>query len=111
MTTPQKEFTVTLPTQDNNTPPATLTEGEITSLVFVVGTTNYAYAVPATTPVGAAVTVLFSALTPPFVPVAGTAYTADAYAVDANGDGAASASFQWTQAAPVPLAPTNLSVA
>jgi hypothetical protein len=111
MTAPQKEFNVTLPPQDNATPPDTLTAGEITSLVFVVGPDSYTYALPAGTAAGAAVTVLFSALTPPFVPVAGTAYSADSYAVDAGGNGALSNSVSWTQLAAAPLAPTNLSVA
>jgi hypothetical protein len=111
MTTPQKEFTVTLPSVDNATPPNALTVGEITSLVFVIGGTNYAFPVPATTPVGASVTALFAALTPVFAPAAGTSYTADCFAVDSNGNGQLSNSLTWTQAAAVPAAPTNFSVA
>lgn len=111
MTTPQKEFNITLPSQDNATPPDALTVGEITGLDFVVNGTTYAYAVPPTTPVGATLTVLFSALSPPFVPVAGTAYSADAFAIDSNGDGTPSATITWTQAAAVPAAPTGFSVA
>ena len=111
MTTPQKEFTVTLPTQDNATPPDTLTVGEITSVDFVVNSATYSYPVPATTPVGATLTVLFTDLTPVFAPVAGTAYSADCFAVDAGGNGLLSASVNWTQAAAVPLAPTGFGVA
>jgi hypothetical protein len=111
MTTPQKEFTVGLPTQDNATPPDNLTVGQLTALDFVIGGTTYNFPLAATLPVGSTVTVLFSALTPPFVPVAGTSYSADCFVVDANGDSALSNTATWIQAAPVPLPPTNLSVA
>jgi hypothetical protein len=110
-TAPQSKFDLTLPTQDNATPPNTLTAGEITSVVFTVNGTDHAYTLPAGLAAGAAVVALFSACSPAFVPVAGTAYTADVYAVDANGNGIPSASIEWTQAAPVPLAPTGFSVA
>ncbi len=104
MATPQHEFTVGLPTQDNATPPNTLAAGEITSVVFVVSGVNYPYTVPTGTAAGATLTVPFTAVG--FVPTNGTAYTADVYAVDANGNGTASPSVAWTQIAPVPSAPT-----
>jgi len=110
-TAPQSKFSLTLPTQDNATPPNTLTVGEITSLAFVVGANTSTWPVPATEPVGATVTAPFASLTPPFVPVPGTAYTADVYAVDVNGNGLPSASVSWTQSAPVPAAPTGFTVA
>ena len=111
MTTPQKEFNTILPTQDNATPPNNLVAGQLTQLDFVVGGNTYSWPIPATTLPGAAVTVLFSATTPPFVPVAGTVYTADCFAVDSGGDGALSNSITWTQAAAVPAAPTGFGVA
>ena len=104
--TPQSKFDVTLPTQDNATPPDTLAAGQITSLTFVVNGVSYTWPVPAGTAAGAALVVPFSALTPAFAPVPGTAYSADVEAVDANGVGLPSTPMtSWTQAAPVPLAP------
>jgi|SRR5580700_7608454 hypothetical protein len=109
-TTPQSKFNVTLPTQDNTG--AALAAGQITSLLFTVGTATYACPVASSASVpGAALAVPFSALTPAFVPVAGITYTADVQAVDAGGDGIPSASYSWTQAAAVPAACTNFSAA
>jgi len=108
MTTPQSHFTVTLPTTDNTG--AALVPGQLTGLVFTVGTSTYSYALPAGVAPGAGVTALFSALSPVFAPVAGTSYTATAEAVDSGGDGIASAAIIWTEAAAVPAAPTGFSV-
>ena len=108
---PQSEFTVTLPTQDDATPPNALTVGQITVLDFVVGANTFTWPVPATEAVGATVTVPFITLTPPFVPVAGTSYSADVFAVDASGNGLPSTSLTWTQNAAVPAAPTGFMVA
>ena len=110
--TVQSEFTLTLPTQDQAVPPNALVVGQITQLDFVVNGATYVWPVPAATAVGATVTVLFASLTPVFAPVAGTAYTADAFAVDANGNGVPSASVAWTQvaAATAPAAPTGFKV-
>jgi hypothetical protein len=108
---PQSKFTVTLPTQDDATPPNALTVGQITALDFVVGANAFTWPVPATEAVGATVTALFSALTPPFVPVAGTTYSADVLAVDASGNGLPSTTITWTQNAAVPAAPTGFTVA
>jgi hypothetical protein len=84
-----------------------LTAGQITSLDFVVNAVAYTWPVPAGTADGATLTVPFSALTPAFAPVSGTAYSADVEAVDANGVGLPSApNTTWTQSAPVPTAPT-----
>jgi hypothetical protein len=105
-TTPQSKFTVVLPTVDNAVPPNPLVAGQVASLVFVIDTVTYTYAIPAGTGLGATITVPFAGLVPVFVPTAGTAYTADVEAVDANGDSAPSASLSWTQSAPVPAAPT-----
>jgi hypothetical protein len=110
-TTPQSKFDLTLPTQDNATPPDALTVGELTSLTFTIGSSNYTWPIPAATAVGAAVSVPFSALSPVFAPVAGTSYTAEVLATDASGNGLESAPITWTQAAPVPAAPTGFSVA
>lgn len=114
MSTPQSQFTVTLPATDNATPPAALVAGQVTSLVFVVtagtASADYSFAVPATAAPGSTVTAPFANLTPAFVPVNGVAYSADVYAVDADGNGLPSASIAWTQVAPVPAAPTGFSV-
>ena len=112
-TTPQSKFNVTLPTQDNTG--ANLVTGQITALLFTIGTappasTASTYAVASSVP-GETLVVPFSALTPPFVPVAGTTYTADVQAVDAGGAGIPSANYSWTQAAAVPAACTNFSAA
>ena len=107
-TTPQSKFNVTLPTQDNTG--ANLVTGQITALLFTIGTATSTYAVASSVP-GETLVVPFSALTPPFVPVAGTTYTADVQAVDAGGDGIPSANYSWTQAAAVPAACTTFSAA
>jgi hypothetical protein len=110
--TVQSQFDLTLPTQDQSTPPNALVAGQITQLDFVVNGTTYSCTVSSATPVGAAVVVPFASLTPVFVPVPGTAYTADVFAVDAAGNGALSSSVAWTQvaAATAPAAPTGFSV-
>ena len=112
MTVPQSKFTVTLPTTDNATPPNALVAGQMTQLDFVVNGTTYSWPIPAATLPGAAVVVPFTALTPVFVPVPGTAYTADAFAVDSLGNGLPSNSQAWTEvAAPTaPAAPTGFTV-
>lgn len=107
----QSQFSITLPSQDNAG--NALTIGQITGLVFEVvsGTpvvsTPYAYAVPSSTPVGGSIVVPFSALG--FAPVGGQTYAADAYAVDANGNGIATPAITWTEDT-VPAAPTGFSV-
>jgi hypothetical protein len=110
--TAQSKFTVTLPTTDQSTPPNALTTGQLTQLDFVIGTATYSWAIPATTEPGATVVVTFAETTPPFVPVAGTTYTADAFAVDAAGNGALSNSQTWTEAAAptAPAGPTGFTV-
>jgi hypothetical protein len=115
--TPQSKFNVTLPTQDTAVPPNALVAGELTQVDFEVtaGGSKSTYAAqidPAALP-GAVLEVPFSATTPPFVPVAGTTYTADAFVVDANGASTPSTSTTWTQvaAAAPPAAPTGFSVA
>jgi hypothetical protein len=113
MTIPQSKFTVVLPTQDNATPPDTLVVGQLTSLGFSVsnGTSTQVYVTAlATSTPGATVSALFANLVPSFVPVPGTTYSADVYAVDSGGNGYPSASVSWTQAAPVPAAPSGFSV-
>jgi hypothetical protein len=112
MSAPQSKFTATLPTQDQSTPPNTLVAGQITQLDFVVNGATYSWPVPAATAPGAVVVVTFAETTPPFVPVPGTSYTADAFAVDASGNGALSNSQTWIQlaAATAPAAPTGFSV-
>jgi hypothetical protein len=99
------KFNVTLPTLD--TAGNALTTGEITSLVFVVNGNSYAATVAANTAPGAALVVPFASLLPPFVP-GSAVYTADVYAVDANGNGTPSASISFNTA--VPAAPTGFSV-
>lgn len=110
MSTPQSKFTVVLPLVDNAIPPDALVAGQITSLVFAItagtATADYSFPVPAADAPGATVVIPFASLTPAFAPVAGVAYSADVFAVDANGNGLPSASQSWTQAAPVPAAPT-----
>ncbi len=110
MTVPQHEFDVVLPTTDQAVPPNALVPGQLTAVNFdiTVGTTKTTYSValdPALVP-GVTVKVPFTAL--PFTPVAGTKYTADAFVVDAAGNGALSTTVTWTQAAPAtpPAAPT-----
>lgn len=114
MTVPQSQFTVSLPSQDNAVPPNALAAGEITSLVFEItagtATADYSWPVPATAAPGSTVTATFASLSPPLKAVNGVSYTADVFAVDANGNGTKSASASWTQFAPVPAAPTNFSV-
>lgn len=110
MTTPQSKFTVALPTQDNATPPGAIVVGQLTSLVFAVtagtATADYSFPIPAAQPVGSSVVAAFASLSPAFAPVNGVAYSADVYAVDAEGNGLPSLSISWTQVAPVPAAPT-----
>lgn len=107
----QSQFNITLPSTDNAG--NALTTGQITALVFEVvsgspaASTPFTYAVPASTPVGGSVVVPFSAIG--FVPVGGTTYAADAYAVDANGNGIATPAITWTEDT-VPAAPTGFSV-
>ena len=109
---PQSKFTLTLATTDNAVPPNQLVAGQVTQLDFVIGGTTYSWLLPAATAPGAVVVVPFTALTPAFVPVPGTVYSADAFEVDANGNGTPSATITWTQiAAPTPpAAPTNFGV-
>jgi hypothetical protein len=114
---PQSKFLATLPTQDTAVPPNALVAGELTQVDFEVnsGGTKTTYAAPIDPAVlpGAVLEVLFTATTPPFVPVAGTTYTADAFVVDENGASVPSTSVTWTQlaAAAPPAAPTGFSVA
>jgi hypothetical protein len=109
---PQSKFTLTLALTDNAVPPNNLVAGEVTQLDFVISGTTYSWPVPAATAPGATVVVPFTALVPVFTPVAGTPYSADAFEVDANGNGTPSATILWTQiAAPTPpAAPTNFGV-
>jgi hypothetical protein len=116
MTVPQSKFQTVLPVTDQSTPPNSLVAGQMTSLVFEVSVggvkTVYSQAIdPATLP-GATVISPFASLTPVFAPVAGKAYTADVYAVDAAGNGAASTAVAWTQlaAATPPVAPSSFGV-
>lgn len=114
MSKPQTEFALNLPTQDNAIPPGALVVGQVTSLVVEItagtATADYTFPVPAGAAPGSAIVAPFADLTPPFVPVNGVPYTADVFAVDADGNGQVSASISWTQVAPVPAAPTNFSV-
>ena len=112
MTTPQHDFTLNLPTTDSSVPPNALVAGQMTQLNFGINGVTYMWPIPAATLPGAAVTVLFANLTPAFVPVPGTTYTADVFAVDANGNGPNSNTATWTQiaAATAPAAPTGFSV-
>ena len=112
MTTPQHDFTLTLPTTDNSVPPNALVAGQMTQLNFVINGVTYTWPIPATDLPGAALTVTFASLTPVFAPAAGTAYTADVFAVDANGNGTPSNTAAWTQiaAATPPAAVTGFSV-
>lgn len=114
MGAPQTEFSLTLPTTDNATPPNALVAGQITSVVFTVmagsAQADYSFPVPATAAPGSVITAPFAKLTPAFVPVNDVDYIADVFAVDADGNGLPSASIAWTQTAPVPAAPTGFSV-
>ena len=113
----QSEFNVTLPTKDTASPSNPIVQGEITSIsveVTPAGGAKSVYTAPVSSsaPVGSIQTVLFTGLTPPFVPVAGTTYTADAFVVDDVGQSAPSTSVTWTQnaASAVPKAPTAFNV-
>lgn len=112
----QSKFTVTLPTQDDAVPPNALVVGELTALDFEITVdgvmTVYSVALSDVAAVGSVQEVLFTALAPAFAPVAGKAYSADCFAVDAQGNGLKSATINWTQnaASGVPAAPTNFSV-
>lgn len=108
--TTQSKFALTLPTQDNSG--ATLPPGTLTAVDFVVtpaggSPTTYTHALTGTNE-GAAIVVTFASLG--FTPVGGTSYSADAFAVDANGNGVPSATVTWTELT-VPAAPTGFSVA
>lgn len=109
---PQSKFTLTLALTDNAVPPNNLVAGEVTQLDFVISGTTYSWPLPAATAPGATVVVPFTALAPAFAPVAGTAYSADVFEVDANGNGSPSNTLSWTQiAVPTPpAAPTNFGV-
>ena len=110
--TAQSKFTVTLPTTDQSTPPNELVAGQLTQADFVVGTATYSFALSSATLPGTIVVVPFADTTPVFVPTPGVQYTADAYVVDAAGNGALSNSVTWTEAAvpTAPAAPTGFSV-
>jgi hypothetical protein len=115
---PQTEFNVTLPTQDTAVPPNPLVVGELTSIVIEVtpagGTkTDYTAPLSAGAALGSVQQFLFTGLTPVFVPVPGTTYTADAFVVDATGNSTPSNSVTWTQnaASAPPKAPTGFTVA
>lgn len=110
--TPQKEFDVTLPTHDTATPPNPLVNGEVTSITIEVtplnGTkTTYVADPSSLAGVGTVQQCLFTGLTPPFVPVAGTTYSADAFVTDDTGNSTNSPTVTWTQlaASAVPAAP------
>lgn len=114
MAKPQTHFSLTLPTTGNGG--TALVGGELTSITFTVqalpggGVTQYGFSLPSGTLPGAAVDVAFAALSPPFVPVAGTEYSASVFATDAAGNGDATSDITWTQAVEVPKAPTGFSV-
>jgi hypothetical protein len=117
MSIPQSEFNVTLPTTDNAVPPNQLVAGQMTQLDFVVtpaggAAATYSWPIPAATSPGASVVVPFANTAPPFAPVAGKTYSADCFAVDANGNGSLSGTITWTEAATPtpPAAPTNFGV-
>ena len=117
MATPQSKFEIGLPTHDVAVPPNAITVGEITQVdveITVAGVKSvYSSPVSPTAPVGSIVEVPFTALSPPFVPVPGTSYSADAYFVNSAGNGVPSVVISWTQVAAtgVPDAPTSFSVA
>lgn len=107
--TVQTQFALNLPSVDNGTPPAALALGDVTSLTFQIDGANYSWPVPAATPVGGAVSVPFSALSPVFAPAPGSSHTADVFAVDSDGNGTPTASINWKQGT-VPGVPTNFGV-
>lgn len=115
--TPQTKFDLTLPTADTAVPPNALTAGELTQVDFEVTVdgvkTVYSAPIAADVQPGAALSVLFSAVTPVFAPVPGKTYSADAFVVDAAGASQPTGTVSWTQVAPAapPAAPTGFSVA
>ena len=113
----QSFFSVTLPTKDTAVPSNLLILGELTSVSIEVtpsGGAKSVYTAPISpvAPLGSVQQCLFTGLTPPFVPVAGTTYTADAFVTDDVGNSVPSTSITWTQnsASAVPKAPTGFSV-
>ena len=120
----QTSFTATLPTERVGDPAGatTLAPGDIVSFGFDISTVVagvvgppvlFTFPVPPTDVPGSAVVCPFAMFAPsPFVPVAGTEYSAFAYDTDKNGVSSGNTgTLTWTQAFAAPLPPTGFSVA
>jgi len=116
MPAPQTGFGLVTPTQ--NSDGSACVVGEVTDYIAQItpqggAQTNYDFKAPATWVPGSAQNITFASMTPPFVPVAGTSYTADVEAADGLGVSVPSGSVTWVQGSPAPLqpkAPTALTV-
>jgi hypothetical protein len=94
----------------NFTTPPNVPAGTVTAYTMLIGANSYTYSPPATWAPGSAQSIPFAAFTPPFVPVAGTAYAAGLEATDSAGTSIESNVFSWTQAFPIPAAPVITGV-